>query len=446
MICGAEHVIADATTLATYRSDALTRYRQTPDVAILPADAGEVAAVVKTCAEAGVPWVARGAGTGLSGGALPVAGSVLIVLTRLRRIISVDLADARVVVEPGVTNLAVSRAVAPTHFYPPDPASQVVCTVGGNVAENAGGSHCFKYGGTGHYVVGLDVVLPDGSLVELRRDSPGYDLIGAFVGSEGTLGIAVAIHLRVLPVPETVRTMVGFFDSTAAAADAVGRILAAGLAPAAIELMDSLVLRATEPSTEKGYRRDAGAALLVELDGPREDCVAGLEAVTALCARAGARDIRVALDPHERELLWQSRKVAFASMRRVSSAYYIQDVGIPPTRLGEVLERIAVLSSEFGLAVANVFAAGDGNLHPMVCYDARSERQAARAKQLGDRILRVCLQVGGSISGEHGIGVDKQALMPAMFAPADLAAFEHLRGAFDPRGLANPGKLMPARG
>ncbi len=445
-VCGERHVIADATTLATYRSDALTRYAQTPDVVVLPGDGAEVAEVIGACAEAGVPWVARGAGTGLSGGALPVPGGVLIVLTRLRRIISVDLADARVVVEPGVTNLAVSRAVAPTHFYPPDPASRVVCTVGGNVAENAGGAHALKYGVTTDYVIGLDVVLSDGSLVTLRRDAPGYDLIGAFVGSEGTLGVAVAIHLRVLPRPEAVRTMVGFFDTTAAAADAVSQIVAAGVVPAAMELIDSLALRAAEPVADAGYRRDAGAALLVEVDGPREESAAGLEAVVAMCARAGARDIRVALDAQERELLWRTRTVAFASMRRVASAYYIQDVVIPPTRLAQVLERIAVLSSEFGLAVANLFAAGDGNLHPVFCYDGGSEREAARAKQLGDRILRVCLEVGGSISGEHGIGVDKQALMGAMFAPADLAAFEHLRSAFDPRGLANPGKLMPARG
>jgi glycolate oxidase len=445
-ICGTGHVISDATTLATYRSDALARYEQVPAVAVLPGTADEVAAVLRACWETDTPWVARGAGTGLSGGALPHPHGVLIVLSRLRAILSVDLADACVVVEPGVTNLAVSRAVAPSHFYPPDPSNQVVCTIGGNVAENAGGAHCFKYGFTTDYVIGLDVVLADGSLVELRANTPGYDLLGAFVGSEGTLGIAVAIHLRVLPVPETVRTMVASFDTTRAAGEAVSRIVAAGLEPAAIELMDALSLRATGEVADAGYRRDAGAALLIELDGPRETCAAGLEAIVALCSRAGARDIRVALDREERELLWRTRAIAYPAMRRVVSAYYVQDGVIPRTRLAEVVERIGVLSSEFGLAVANVFHAGDGNLHPIICYDAGSDSEAARARELGERILHVCLDAGGSITGEHGVGVDKRSLMAAMFAEADLRAFAHLRSAFDPRGLANPGKLLPARG
>jgi glycolate oxidase len=443
-ICGSRQVISDPTTLNVYSSDALTRYRRSPAVAVLPGSADEVAGVVRACAAAGIPWVARGAGTGLSGGALPHARGVLIVLSRMRRILSVDIPDARVVVEPGVTNLAVSRAVAPKHFYPPDPSSQLVCTVGGDVGENAGGAHGLKYGFTTDYVIGLDVVLPDGSLVELRRDSPGYDLVAAFVGSEGTLGIAVAIHLRVVPVPESVRTMVGFFDSPAQAGQAVSRIIAAGLAPSAIELMDALSIRAADAIADAGYRRDAGAALLIEFDGPRQECAAGLEAVVALCARAGAQDIRVALDLQERELLWESRSRAFAAMRRLSSAFDVQDGVVPRTRLGEVLERIAALSSEFGLAVANIVHAGDGNLHPIICYDGRSAAETDRARELGERILAVCLDAGGSISGEHGIGLDKVTLMPAMYAPADLAAFQALREAFDPQGLANPGKLLPA--
>ena len=259
--------------------------------------------MVAACAEADTPWTVRGAGTGFSGGALATPGGVLIVLTRLRRILSVDLADQVVVAEPGVTNLAISRAVAPTHFYPPDPASQLVCTLGGNVAENAGGVHSLKYGTTTDYIVGLDVVLADGSLVQLRRDAPGYDLIGAFVGSEGTLGIAVAIHVRVIPKPESARTLIAFFDSPASAGTAVSHIIAAGITPSAMELMDALAMRAVDAATDAGYRPDAGAALLVELDGPREECAAGLEAVVVHCSRAGAADIRVALDPAERDAL-----------------------------------------------------------------------------------------------------------------------------------------------
>ncbi len=441
-ICGPDHVIADASTLATYRSDALGQYAQIPALAVLPASAEEVAEVVRACAETGTPWVARGAGTGLSGGALPLADGLLIVLTRLRRILAVDLPDARVVVEPGVTNLAVSRAVAPTHFYPPDPASGPVCTIGGNVAENAGGAHRGKYGATTDYVVGLDVVLADGTLVTLRRDAPGYDLISAFVGSEGTLGIAVAIHLRVVPVPETVRAMVAFFDTGAAAGDAVASMLAAGLAPAAIELMDGLALRAANAATDAGLRPDAAAALLVELDGPREDSAAELESVVGHCARAGAADIRVALDPDERARLWRGYQVAFTAMRRVASAYYVGDGVVPASRLRETLAYISELSTQSGLAVASVFHAGDGTLHPIVCYDARSPTEAVRARELAQLILRFCLTVGGSIAGEHGIGVDKLAVMDMMFSPADLAAFAALRSAFDPRGLANPGKLL----
>ena len=443
-ICGPEHVIGDATTLATYRSDALGRHAESPAVAVLPGSADEVAEVVRACAGHGVPWVARGAGTGLSGGARPVVDGVLIVLSRLRRILSVDLADARIVVEPGVTNLAVSRAVAPTHFYPPDPASQVVCTVGGNVAENAGGARGLKYGLTTDYVVGLDVVLADGTLVPLRRDAPGYDLLGAFVGSEGTLGIAVAIHLRVVPVPETRRTLVACFDTSAAAANAVARVVGAGLGPAAIELMDNLVLQAVLEAGDAGLRPDAAAALLIELDGAREESAVDLEALMGLCSRAGALDIRVALDAQEREVLWRSYRAAFAAMARVTGAYCIVDGAIPRSALHAVLAQISELSAEYGLAVANLFHAGDGGLHPIICYDGTSAPETARARELGDRILEFCLGVGGSIAGAHGIGADKRELMSSMFSGADLAALERLRVAFDPRGLANPGKLLPS--
>jgi glycolate oxidase len=442
-ICGREHVLTHPHALATYRSDGLLHYRQTPVAAALPGTAEEVRQVVHACYEAGVPWVARGSGTGLSGGALPVAEGVLIVLSRLRRILSIELDDALVVVEPGVTNLAVSKAVAPSHFYPPDPSSQVVCSIGGNVAENSGGAHCFKYGFTTNYVVGLEVVLSDGTVVNLRREDPGYDLLGAFVGSEGTLGVATKISLRVAPAPESVRTLLAFFEDTGTAGDAVSAIVEAGLVPGAIEMMDRLSIQAAEQATGAGYRLDAGAALIVELDGVREECLAGLEHVMKLCGGAGALDIRVAQSEAERDLIWRTRKAAFAAMGRISPAYYVQDGVIPRTRLSEVLREIDALSAEFQLRVANVFHAGDGNLHPLVCYDANHEGEAERAEQLSGLIIKACVDAGGSITGEHGVGVDKKAYMPSMFGEADLAAFQRLRCAFDPRGLANPGKVMP---
>ena len=368
---------------------------------------------------------------------------MLIVLARMRRILSVALEDLRVVVEPGVTNLAVSRAVAPTHFYPPDPSSQIVCSIGGNVAENSGGAHCFKYGFTTNYVTGLEVVLSNGEVVQLDRDAPGYDLLGAFVGSEGTLGVATRITLRVTPVPEHVRTLVAFFDDTAQAGEAVTAIVSAGIVPGAIEMMDRLSIAAAEAATNAGYRLDAGAALIVELDGPRIECEARFEQVTALCAASGGRHIRIAATASERELIWKARRAAFAAMGRIAPSYFVQDGVIPRTRLAEVLRRIEELSDEYGLQVANVFHAGDGNLHPLVCYDSASPGEAARAEELAGQIVHECVAAGGSITGEHGVGVDKKAHMPAMFDPPDLATFDRLRCAFDPDGLANPGKVFP---
>ncbi|MBV8955239.1 MAG: FAD-binding protein [Solirubrobacterales bacterium] len=442
-ICGSDYVLTHPHALATYRSDGLAHLRQMPVAAVLPSSAEEVRAVVALCHEAQTPWVARGAGTGLSGGALPVHDGLLIVLSRLRRILAVELGDSRVVVEPGVSNLAVTRAVAPTHFFPPDPSSQIVCSIGGNVAENSGGAHCFKYGFTTNYVAGLEVVLSDGTMVELERDAPGYDLLGAFVGSEGTLGVATKIALRVLPTPETVRTLVAFFEDTSHAGEAVSAIVGSGIVPGAIEMMDRLSIKAAEAATGAGYRLDAGAALLVELDGPREECTAQFEDLMALCARAGAADLRVALSEEERAQIWKARKAAFAAMGRVAPAYYVQDGVIPRTRLAEVLARIDALAEEYGLQVANVFHAGDGNLHPLVCYDAAREGEPQRAEELAGLIVKACVDADGSITGEHGVGVDKKAYMPAMFSEPDLATFQRLRCAFDPLGLANPGKVMP---
>ena len=445
-IAGEEHLITHEHQLRTYESDGLLQYAALPAAVVLPGSAAEVRDVVRACHRAGVPWVARGAGSGLSGGALPVEEGVLIALSRLRRIHEVDLENQRVVVEPGVTNIAVSHAVGPSHFFPPDPSSQVICSIGGNVAENSGGAHCFKYGFTTNYVTGLEVVLSDGQVVELggkELDWPGYDLVGAFVGSEGTLGIATRIVLRVVPVPESVRTLVAFFDSTARAGDVVSDIVAAGIVPGAIEMMDQLSIEAAEGATGAGYPSDAGAALLAELDGSEAECAARFDEVVALCRRGGATGVRIARDEAERELIWKARKAAFAAMGRISRNYYVQDGVIPRTRLGEVLARIDELSAEHGLRVANVFHAGDGNLHPLVCYDGSQPGEPERAEELAGLIVKVCVDAGGSITGEHGVGVDKKRYMPAMFSEPDLDAFQRLRCAFDPDGLANPGKVMP---
>ncbi len=445
-ITGHEHVLTDTHQLRTYESDGLRHYRKPPSVAVLPGSADEVRQIVRACHEAKVPWVARGAGTGLSGGAIPVEDGVLIVLTRLNCILEVDLDNECVVAEPCVTNAAISKAVAPSHFFPPDPSSQVVSTIGGNVAENSGGLHCFKYGFTTNYVTGLEIVLPDGDVVTLggkELDRPGYDLVGAFVGSEGTLGIATKITLRVIPLPEAHKTTVGYFNSIEEGGQAVTDIVGAGIVPAAIEIMDELTIEATESWTHAGYPLDVGAALIVEVDGPQAECEARAGEVMEIYERNGATGTRVADDEQERTLIWKARKAAFAAMGYVSPYYYVQDSVIPRTRLAEVLTRIMELSDEFGFKVANVFHAGDGNLHPLVCYDARNEGELEKAEELSGQILTACLEAGGSITGEHGVGLDKKQYMADMFSEQDLAAFQRLRCAFDPEQLANPDKVMP---
>jgi glycolate oxidase len=445
-IAGDDWVYTHEHQLRTYESDGLLQYRGTPIAAVLPGTAEEVQAVVKACADASVPWVARGSGSGLSGGALPIAEGVLIVLSRMKRVLDVDLDNHRICVEPGVTNANVSAVVGPEFFYPPDPSSQIVCSIGGNVAENSGGAHCFKYGFTTNYVCGLEIVLPDGEMVQIggkELDPPGYDLLGAFVGSEGTLGVATKVWLRVVPTPETVKTLVAFFDTTRHAGEAVSQIVQAGVVPGAIEMMDERAIEASEAMAHAGYPAGRGAALLVELDGAERECEARFDEVVAICEACGSDDVRVARDEAERALFWKTRKAAFPAMGRISPNYFVQDGVIPRTRLPEVLERIDALAAEYGMIVANVFHAGDGNLHPLVCYDGRVEGEAEKAEELSGLILDACLDAGGSITGEHGVGVDKKKHMPKMFAEPDLDAFQRLRCAFDPAGLANPGKVMP---
>ena len=445
---GAGFVITEPEQLATYDCDGLTGWRAQPACVVLPGSAGDVQSVLRLCARDGIPFVARGAGTGLSGGALPVVDGVVVSLARMNRILEIDLESERVVVEPGVANLDVTRAVAAEgYFYAPDPSSQQVCTIGGNLAENSGGAHCLKHGFTVNHVTGAKVVLADGELLELGGKSidgdGGPDLLGVIVGSEGTLGVAVEITLRVVRQPEVVVTQLAAFSSIDAAGDAVSRVVAAGIVPAAMEIMDSVTLEAAEAAYGPGYPAGARAVLLVELDGVDVQVALDTEEVDAICRAAGAFEIRTASDADERARLWLGRKGAFAAMGRVSPDYYVQDGVVPRTRLPAVLRRIDELSAEHGLRVGNVFHAGDGNLHPLVLYDGTAEGEVERAKTLADAILAECVEAGGSLTGEHGVGVDKACAMPTMFSEHDLEAFERLRLAFDPDGLANPGKVIP---
>ena len=445
-IVGRQGVIAEREQLRTYECDGLTGYRVVPGLVVLPKTAEQVRAVVRLCHEQGVPFVARGSGTGLSGGALPVEEGVLIVLSRMRRILEVDIPNGRVVVEPGVINLWVTQEVAPEGYYfAPDPSSQLVCSIGGNVAENSGGAHCLKYGFTTNHVTALEVVLPDGEVAHLGGDAPdppGYDLLGAFVGSEGTLGIATKVTLRVLRKPETVRTLLAAFGSTDDAGAAVSAIIAAGIVPAAVEMMDRLAIEAAEAAVHPNYP-DSDALLIVELDGPSAEVEHQFLLVERLCRENGATEIRIAQDDDERVLMWKGRKSAFAAVGRISPDYYVQDGVIPRTALPEVLREIAALGERSGVRVANVFHAGDGNLHPLVLYDGDVDGQAERAEEAAGEILAICLRHGGSITGEHGVGEDKKKHLPKMFTEDDMRTMQLLRCAFDPAGLCNPGKVFP---
>ncbi|MEV4545287.1 FAD-linked oxidase C-terminal domain-containing protein [Micromonospora echinaurantiaca] len=446
-VLGAEHVITDRQELRTYECDGLAQYKVIPALVALPGTAAECAATVRACVDAGVPFVARGSGTGLSGGALPHADGVLVVTSRLRAIREVAPADERAVVEPGVINLQVTRAATPYgYYYAPDPSSQQICSIGGNVAENSGGAHCLKYGFTTNHVTGLEVVTPDGDLVRLggrAPDPPGYDLLGAFVGSEGTLGIATEVTVRLVRLPESVRTLLAAFPSTDEAGAATSAVIAAGVVPAAIEMMDALAISAAEAAVRCGYPAGAGAVLIVELDGPAAEVDAQFAEVERLCRDNGAGEIRVAADDTERALIWKGRKSAFAAVGRISPDYIVQDGVIPRTALPEVLRRIAEIAARRGVRVANVFHAGDGNLHPLVLFDDSVDGQAEQAEEVSGAILDLCVELGGSITGEHGVGMDKVTFMPRMFTDDDLDTMQLLRCAFDPRGLANPGKVFP---
>jgi glycolate oxidase len=447
-VVGKNGVVQRRDELLTYECDGLASYRQRPALVVLPRTTQQVAEAVKICDRNSIPWVARGAGTGLSGGALPVKDCVLIVTALMKRILDVDLENQRIVVQPGVINNWVTQAVSGAGFYyAPDPSSQIICSIGGNVAENSGGVHCLKYGVTTNHVLGLKLVLPDGSIVDVGGpvpEMPGYDLTGLFVGSEGTLGIATEITLKILKIPESICVLLADFNTIEEAGAAVADIIGAGIIPAGMEMMDNISINAVEDVVATGcYPRDAGSILLIELDGLEVEVVTNKQRVAELCKKNGARNITIATDPETRLKLWKGRKAAFAAAGQMSPDYFVQDGVIPRTQLVSVLQEIEALSAKYGYTIANVFHAGDGNLHPLILYDNSIPGALEKVEELGGEILRLCVKVGGSISGEHGIGSDKKCFMPDMFTETDLETMQWVRQVFNPKGLANPGKIFP---
>ncbi len=440
-------VIAEEEALRPYECDGLPAYRQMPLVAVLPHDAEQVAQVVRFCREEGIPVVARGAATGLSGGALPLADGVLLGLARLDRILEIDPLARTARVQPGVRNLAISEAAAGYGlYYAPDPSSQIACTIGGNVAENSGGVHCLKYGLTVHNVLELKVVTAEGDLVTMGSaapDAPGYDLPALLHGSEGMLGIVVEALVKLLPRPERAQVVLAAFDDVERAADAVGAIIAAGIVPAGLEMMDGLAIRAAEDFVHAGYPVDAAAILLCEVDGTNEEVSEHIARVRELLREAGATEVRTARDEAERLRFWQGRKSAFPAVGRLAPDYYCMDGTVPRKALGEVLRGIAELSAFYQLPVANVFHAGDGNLHPLILYDANNPGELKRAEAFGAEILELSVRVGGTITGEHGVGHEKIHQMCVQFSPQELEQFRAVKRAFDPDGLLNPGKAIP---
>ena len=443
----ADRLLTGAAALTSFESDGLTAFRARPGVVVLPETQAEVIETVRLCYEHDVPFVARGSGTSLSGGSMPIQDGVVIALNRLNRILHFD-ADARVaVVEPGVINAQVSRHAAKHGlYYAPDPSSGPVCTIGGNVAFNSGGAHCLKYGMTANHVLGLKVVLPDGEVVALGGDSlesAGPDLAGFFVGSEGLLGIALEITLRLLPQVETYKTLLAAYDSLSAAGDAVASIVAAGLLPGAMEIMDRLAMDAAEAAVHAGYPPEAQGLLIVELEGPLEEVEAEFPLLKEVIDGSGASEVRVAKDDAERAKIWKGRKGAFSAVGRLSPEYIVQDGVVPRTKLGEALAEISRLSDDYGIRVANVFHAGDGNLHPLILFDGKKKGELDRAEELAGEILRLCIRMGGSITGEHGVGMEKKAYLPEMYGEGDMEVMVRVRQAVDEKGLANRGKMLP---
>jgi glycolate oxidase len=442
-----EGVIASEHAMRPYESDGLTAYRQLPMVVVLPGTTEQVAAVLAYCHREGVRIVPRGAGTSLSGGALPLGDGVLLGMAKFNRIRAIDFANRVAVVEPGVTNLAVSNAVAHAGFYyAPDPSSQIACTIGGNVAENSGGVHCLKYGVTTNNVLGCELVLMTGEIVRLggsHLDAAGYDILGVVTGSEGLLGVVTEVTVRILKKPESARAALIGFTASEDGGECVARIIASGIIPGGMEMMDRPAIHAVEEFVHAGYPLDVEALLIVELDGPRPEVDHLLDRVQEIAQQCGAVFYRASTSEQERLLFWEGRKAAFPAVGRISPDYYCMDGTIPRAKLPFVLHRMNELSTQYGLRVANVFHAGDGNLHPLILYDANKPGELDRAEAFGSDILRLCVEVGGVLTGEHGVGVEKRDLMPLMFSEADLNQQQRLKCAFDDKGLLNPGKVFP---
>jgi glycolate oxidase len=444
----ADAVLDQPEQLRPYECDGLSAYRQLPLAVALPADTDQVAAVLAACREHGAPVVARGSGTSLSGGALPHPDGVVLSLAKLNRILAIDPINRTARVQPGVRNLAISEAARPFGlYYAPDPSSQIVCSIGGNVAENAGGVHCLKYGLTVHNILAVEMLTIDGERLELGGDAPdvpGYDLLALVIGSEGMLGVVTEITVKLLPLPSCARVLLGAFDSIPAAGDAVSRIIAAGITPGGLEMMDGPAIQAAEDFVQAGYPTSAAAILLCELDGTVEEVEAQIDEVRSLMQACGASEVRVAQDEKERAAFWSGRKNAFPAVGRISPDYYCMDGTIPRRHLARVLEGITALSEEYGLPVANVFHAGDGNLHPLILYDANRPGELERTEEFGGKILELCVEVGGTITGEHGVGVEKINQMCVQFTAAEIDQFHAVKAALDPERLLNPGKAIPS--
>ena len=440
-------VVADEAGLSAFDGDALTAYRQKALVCVLPKTKDEVSGVLRFAAKEGVPIVPRGAGTSLSGGALPVGDGILLSLTRMNRILEIDYENRCVVAEPGVTNLSITRAVeSKGFFYAPDPSSQIACTIGGNVAENSGGIHCLKYGLTTHNLLGVEIALPGGARVKLGGKAPGgggLDFLGVVCGSEGLLGVVVEATLRVVPKPPVTRTLLAAFRSVPDAGQCVADIIGVGIIPAAMEFMDKRCIEAVEDYCSPGYPRDAECVLIAEIDGIEAEVTDGVARVSAIARKAGAHDVREARDESNRARLWAGRKAAFPAMGRLAPDMLCMDGTIPRRALPQVLARMSEMAKEYGLGFCNVFHAGDGNIHPLIIFDVMKEGELARAEEFGAKILELCVAVGGVLTGEHGVGVEKRDLMPAMFSDVDLAQQQRLKCAFDSAGLFNPGKVFP---
>ena len=446
-----ERVLTSPEDLIVYESDGLKIFKGKPYAVVIPISTAEVSMVVKLCSKNKIPFIPRGAGTSLSGGANPGEGAVVISFSKMDKILEIDLENRHAVVEAGLVNIWLSQSISKNGLhYAPDPSSQMACTIGGNVAHNSGGPHTLKYGVTTNHVLGLELVLPNGEVVQLggkTQDQLGYDLVGLMVGSEGTLGIITKATVRLTPIPEAVKTFFASFETMDAASLAVSGIISSGIIPAAVEMMDQLSIHAIEASIHAaGYPQDAGAVLLIEIDGMIDGLDSQTEKITKICHDHGAMDVKVVKDENERKKLWAGRKGAFGAMGRISPDFYVQDSVIPRTKLPSILKKVAEVAEKYQLKIANVFHAGDGNLHPLILFDARIEGQTKKVIKAGEEIAEASVALGGSITGEHGIGIEKRDLMPLIFSSEDLKAMEKVKSVFNPENLCNPGKMFPTQG